>query len=52
MYNQLICTNCDATIDNVMKSVDQILDYLSTYVDPVMNDYTGHTLTETRYYTA
>lgn len=47
-YNSMICTSNDAVLDNIVVSVNNILEVIEPALDPVLQKYTGHTLSEIR----
>ena len=47
-YNSMICSSNDAVLDNIVVSVNNILEVIEPALDPVMQKYTGHTLQEIR----
>ena len=47
-YNSMICTSNDAVLDNIVVSVNNILEVIEPALDPVVQKYTGHTLQEIR----
>lgn len=49
LYNQLICTSQDAVIDNIVTSINNILDLIEPLIDPLLVQYTGYTISEVRY---
>jgi len=44
----MICTSNDAVLDNIVVSVNNILEVIEPALDPVLQKYTGHTLSEIR----
>jgi len=48
LKNSLICTSNDAVIDNVIASVNAILDFVQPLVDPYLAEYTGYTVANVR----
>lgn len=49
LYNQMICTSQDALIDNMVISINNILDLVEPLVDPILLEYTGFTIAQIRY---
>ena len=47
-YNSMICTSNDSTLDNVIVSVNAILNQIEPLIDPVLQEYTGYTISEVR----
>lgn len=47
-YNSMICTSNDSTLDNIIVSVNNILNVIEPLLDPVLQKYTGHTVAEAR----
>lgn len=45
----MICTNCDATLDNVINTILNILDQIEPYIDPIVVKYTGYTIAELKF---
>lgn len=47
-YNSMICTSNDSVLDNIVMSVNNILEVIEPALDPLLQQYTGHTLQEVR----
>ena len=47
-YNSMICTSNDTVLDNVLVSANRILEKTEPLLDPVLQEYTGHTISEAR----
>ena len=45
-YNSMICTSNDAVLDNIVVSVNNILEVLEPALDPASQKYTGFTIAE------
>ncbi len=49
LYNSMICTSAASTVDNVLASINGILDKVEPLIEPYMEKYTGYTIAEVRY---
>ena len=47
-YNSMICTSNDTVLDNIVVSVNNILEVIEPALEPMMQKYTGYTLQEIR----
>lgn len=47
-YNSMICTSNDSVIDNMVMSINKQLTVMEPLLDKVLNEYTGHTVSEIR----
>ncbi len=47
-YNSMICTSNDAVLDNIIVSINNILDVVEPALDPILQQNTGHTISEVR----
>lgn len=47
-YNSMICTSNDSTLDNLVVSINNILEVSEPALDQVLQKYTGHTVSEVR----
>lgn len=49
LYNSMICTSASSVTDNVIASINGILDTTEPLIDQYMEKYTGYTVSEVRY---
>lgn len=47
-YNSMICTSNDAVLDNIIVSINNILEVIEPALDPILQQNTGHTISEVR----
>lgn len=47
-YNSMICTSNDAVLDNIIVSINNILETVEPELDPILQQNTGHTINEVR----
>ena len=47
-YNSMICASNDSVIDNMVMSINKQLTVIEPLLDKVLNEYTGHTVSEIR----
>ena len=47
-YNSMICTSNDAVLDNIIVSINNILEVVEPALDPILQQNTGYTISEVR----
>ena len=47
-YNSMICTSNDAVLDNIIVSINNILEVVEPALDPILQQNTGFTISEVR----
>ena len=47
-YNSMICTSNAAVLDNIIVSINNILEVIEPALDPILQQNTGHTISEVR----
>ena len=47
-YNSMICASNDAVLDNIIVSINNILEVIEPALDPILQQNTGHTISEVR----
>lgn len=47
-YNSMICTSNDSVLDNIIISVNNILEVVEPALDPILQQNTGYTISEVR----